>query len=148
MCASPAGLGDNHDPIATSSEDALPGRAPADPTPRAAPDAVGDAAVMDLRPARRERSPADVLRLLLGLVLLGAGLLAATLARNTVVGVEADIVEAYERLPDRLAEVLTAIAFVLAAALPPPSRPRSDPARVRPAPPAGRWRPAVRGAAR
>jgi uncharacterized protein (TIRG00374 family) len=118
MRASPAGLGYNHDPIATSSEDALPGRAPADPTPRAAPDAVGDAAVMDLRPARRERSPADLLRLLLGLVLLGAGLLAATLARNTVVGVEADIVEAYERLPDRLDEVLTAIAFILAAALP------------------------------
>jgi hypothetical protein len=53
---------------------------------------VGDATVMDLRPARRERSPADVLRLLLGLVLLAAGLLAATVARNTVVGAEADIV--------------------------------------------------------
>ena len=47
-----------------------------------------------------ERSPADVLRLLLGLVLLGAGLLAATVARNTVGGAEADIVEAYDRIPD------------------------------------------------
>jgi glycosyltransferase 2 family protein len=116
--ASPAGLGYNHGPIATSSEDAPSGRAPADPTPGAVPDAVGDATVMDLRPARRERSPADVLRLLLGLVLLAAGLLAATVARNTVVGAEADIVEAYDRIPDRLAEVLTAIAFVLAGALP------------------------------
>ena len=52
--------------------------------PRAVP-AGGDAPVMDLRPRRRERSPADVLRLLLGLVLLGVGLLAATVARNTVV---------------------------------------------------------------
>jgi undecaprenyl-diphosphatase len=73
---------------------------------------------MHLRPRRRERSPADVLRLLLGLVLLGAGLLAATLARNTVAGAEADIVEAYDRIPNRLAEVLTAIAFILAGALP------------------------------
>lgn len=116
--ASAGGLGYNHGPIATSSEDALPRSAPAGPDTRAIPDPVGDDPVMDLRPRRRERSPADVLRLLLGLALLAAGLLAATVARHTVVGAEADIVEVYERIPDRLAEVLTAVAFVLAAALP------------------------------
>ncbi|HKY68874.1 MAG TPA: lysylphosphatidylglycerol synthase transmembrane domain-containing protein, partial [Acidimicrobiales bacterium] len=76
------------------------------------------APVMHLRPVRRQRSPADVLRLLLGLLLLALGLLLVTVARNTVGGAEADIVEAYERIPDRVAEALTALAFVLAVALP------------------------------
>ena len=73
---------------------------------------------MVLRPRGRERAPADVLRLLLGLALLGVSLLATTVARNTVGGIEADIVEAYDHVPDRIAEVLTALAFVLAAAVP------------------------------
>ena len=118
MRASRGGLGYNHGPIATSSEDALSGSAPADPEPRAVPATAGDDPVMDLRPRRRVRSPVDVLRLLVGLALLAAGLLAATFARHTVVGAEADIVEAYEQIPDRVAEALTAVAFVLAAALP------------------------------
>jgi len=88
-----------------------------DPSGRAAP-TPADPPVMDLRPARRQRSPADVLRLLIGLLLLAAGLLAVVFARNTVGGAEADIVEAYERIPDRAAEALTAIAFLLAVALP------------------------------
>jgi glycosyltransferase 2 family protein len=71
-----------------------------------------------LRPRHRQRAPGDVLRLLLGLALLAAGLLAATVARNTVGGAEADIVEAYDRIPNRLAEVLTAFAYLLAAGLP------------------------------
>ncbi|HET6954694.1 MAG TPA: lysylphosphatidylglycerol synthase transmembrane domain-containing protein [Acidimicrobiales bacterium] len=86
--------------------------------PQRPPGTDGDAPVLSLRPQPRERAPGDVLRLLVGLALLGAGLLAATMARNTVVGAEADIVEAYERIPDRVAEVLTALAFVLAGALP------------------------------
>jgi undecaprenyl-diphosphatase len=76
------------------------------------------APVVSLRARRRQRAPGDVLRLLLGLVLLGAGLLAAMFARNTVGGAEADIVEAYQRIPDRITEVLTALAYVLAAGLP------------------------------
>ncbi|HEY7073076.1 MAG TPA: hypothetical protein VH479_23315, partial [Acidimicrobiales bacterium] len=79
---------------------------------------VGGAPEVVLRPRGRERSPADVLRLLLGLALLGLGLLAATVARNTVGGIEADIVEGYDRVPDRIAEVATALAFILAAAVP------------------------------
>ena len=73
---------------------------------------------MVLRARGRERSPADVLRLLLGLALLGLGLLATTVARNTVGGIEADIVEGYDHVPERIAEVATALAFVLAAAAP------------------------------
>jgi uncharacterized membrane protein YbhN (UPF0104 family) len=85
-----------------------------------APEPGGGTAGLDvvLRPRHRQRAPSDVLRLLLGLALLAAGLLAATVARNTVGGVEADIVEAYDRIPDRLAEVFTAFAYLLAAALP------------------------------
>jgi uncharacterized protein (TIRG00374 family) len=77
-----------------------------------------DAPEVELRVRRRQRAPSDVLRLLIGLALLAAGLGAAMFARNTVGGVEADIVEAYERIPDRVAEVLTALAFLLAAGLP------------------------------
>jgi undecaprenyl-diphosphatase len=90
--------------------------APRPATGRAVDDA--GAPELHLRPRRRERAPADVLRLLLGLALLAFGLLAASVARNTVVGAEADIVEAYDRIPDRLAEVLTALAFLMAAGLP------------------------------
>ena len=54
---------------------------------------VGGSPEVVLRARGRERSPADVLRLLLGLALLGLGLLATTVARNTVGGIEADIVE-------------------------------------------------------
>jgi glycosyltransferase 2 family protein len=79
---------------------------------------VGGTPEVVLRPRGRERAPADVLRLLLGLALLAGGLLAATVARNTVGGIEADIVEAYDHVPDRISEVATALAFVLAAAVP------------------------------
>ena len=87
-------------------------------TGAAAPEGDGPGPSVTLRPRHRQRAPGDVLRLLLGLVLLAAGLFGATVARNTVGGVEADIVEAYEHIPDRLAEVFTAFAYLLAAGLP------------------------------
>ena len=112
--ASPAPVaGDVHDAEADADADLGVGAGTAVPAP-----AAGPPVQYDLRTPRRERSPADVLRLLLGLVLLALGLAAATLARNTVGGVEADIVELYDRIPDRVAEVLTAFAFLLAIAVP------------------------------
>jgi glycosyltransferase 2 family protein len=79
---------------------------------------VAPTPVVQLRSSRRERSPADVLRLLVALVMLAAGVLAATVGRNTIGVAEADVVEAYHRIPDRVAELLTAVAVLLAVALP------------------------------
>ena len=77
-----------------------------------------DGVSVSVEPRHRERSASDVLRLLLGLALLGIGLVIHTWGRNTVRGAEADIVLAYERLPDRLAELVNGLAWIIAAALP------------------------------
>ena len=59
-----------------------------------------------------------MLRLLLGLLLLGLGLLAATVARNARWAGPRPTSSAYDRIPDLLTEIFTAIVFVLAAAAP------------------------------
>ncbi|HEY3140543.1 MAG TPA: lysylphosphatidylglycerol synthase transmembrane domain-containing protein [Acidimicrobiales bacterium] len=64
------------------------------------------------------RSAADVLRLIIAAALLAIGLVAATWGRNTVLGIEADVVSAYARLPRRLADGLTGVAWIVAGALP------------------------------
>lgn len=66
--------------------------------------------VVSVSPRRRVRSQADVVRLLLALVLVGAGMLAATWLRNTLGGAEEDLVEVYERVPAPFTEVLTGLA--------------------------------------
>jgi undecaprenyl-diphosphatase len=77
-----------------------------------------DGVSVSVEPRHRERSASDVLRLLLAVLLLGAGLVVHTWGRNTVLGAEADIVLAYERLPNRLAELINGLAWIIAAALP------------------------------
>jgi uncharacterized membrane protein YbhN (UPF0104 family) len=88
------------------------------PIERATGVQVIDGVSVSVEPRHRERSASDVLRLLLGLVLLAVGLVIHSWGRNTVLGAEEDIVLAYERLPDRVAELVNGLAWITAAALP------------------------------
>jgi undecaprenyl-diphosphatase len=77
-----------------------------------------DGVSVSVEPRHRERSASDVLRLLFAVALLGVGLVIHAWGRNTVLGAEADIVLAYEQLPNRLAELVNGLAWIVAAALP------------------------------
>jgi glycosyltransferase 2 family protein len=79
--------------------------------------AAADVAV-SVAPRQRVRSQADIVRLLASLVLLGGGVLIAVVARNTIGGAEEDIADVYERVPDRFADVLAAVAVVSATLVP------------------------------
>ncbi|HET6952848.1 MAG TPA: lysylphosphatidylglycerol synthase transmembrane domain-containing protein [Acidimicrobiales bacterium] len=74
--------------------------------------------VVSVTPRRRVRSQADVVRLILALALIGVGVLVATWLRNTIGGAEEDLVDVYERVPDRFAEVLTGLAVIGAGVVP------------------------------
>ena len=74
--------------------------------------------LVSVTPRRRVRSQADVVRLIVALALIGVGLLAATWLRNTIGGAEEDLVDVYERVPDRFAEALTGLAVLGAGVVP------------------------------
>src|SRR5262245_63567990 len=74
--------------------------------------------VVSVSPRRRVRSQADVVRLIAALALVGVGVLVATWLRNTIGGAEEDLVDVYERVPDRFAEVLTGVAVLGAGLVP------------------------------
>jgi uncharacterized membrane protein YbhN (UPF0104 family)/tRNA A-37 threonylcarbamoyl transferase component Bud32 len=85
-----------------------------------ATDQAGDSrdVAVSVAPRQRVRYQADIVRLLASLVLLAGGVLIAILARNTIGGAEADIVDVYERVPEPFADVLAAVAVVSATIVP------------------------------
>ncbi|HEY3000284.1 MAG TPA: hypothetical protein VGJ43_17005, partial [Acidimicrobiales bacterium] len=74
--------------------------------------------VVSVSPRRRVRSQGDVVRLIVALALVGVGVLVATWLRNTIGGAEEDLVDVYQRVPDRFAEVLTGMAVIGAGLVP------------------------------
>jgi hypothetical protein len=74
--------------------------------------------VVSVSPRQRVRSQADVVRLIVGLALVGVGVLVATWLRNTIGGAEEDLVDVYERVPDRFAEVFTGLVVLGAGLIP------------------------------
>lgn len=86
----------------------------------ATPDPTGDhpAVAVSVAPRKRVRHQADVVRVLASLALLGVGVLIAVIGRNTLGGAEEDIVDVYERVPDRFADVLAVVAVVSATVAP------------------------------
>jgi undecaprenyl-diphosphatase len=74
--------------------------------------------VVSVSPRRRVRSQADAVRLIVALVLVGVGVGVATLLRNTIGGAEEDLVDVYERVPDRFAEAITGLAVIVAGFVP------------------------------
>jgi tRNA A-37 threonylcarbamoyl transferase component Bud32 len=85
-----------------------------------ATDQAGDAhdVTVSVAPRQRVRYQADFVRLLAALALLAGGVLIAINARNTLGGAEEDIVDVYERVPERFADVLAAVAVVTATVVP------------------------------
>ena len=73
---------------------------------------------VSVAPRQRVRYQADIVRLLVSLALLAGGVLIAIHARNTIGGAEEDIVDVYERVPERFADVLAAVAVVSATVVP------------------------------
>lgn len=74
--------------------------------------------LVSVTPRRRVRSQADVVRLIFALALIGVGVLVASWLRNTIGGAEEDLVQVYERVPDRFAEALTGLAVIGAGLVP------------------------------
>jgi glycosyltransferase 2 family protein len=74
--------------------------------------------VVSVSPRPRVRSQADVVRLIVALALVGVGVLVATWLRNTIGGAEEDLVDVYERVPDRFAEALTGLVVIGAGVVP------------------------------
>jgi undecaprenyl-diphosphatase len=73
---------------------------------------------VSVAPRQRVRYQADIVRLLASLALLAAGVLIAIHARNTIGGAEEDIVDVYERVPERFADALATVAVVSATVIP------------------------------
>ena len=73
---------------------------------------------VSVAPRQRVRYQADFVRLIASLALLVGGVLIAIHARNTIGGAEEDIVDVYERVPERFADVLAAVAVVSATVVP------------------------------
>ena len=66
---------------------------------------------IDEPPADRHvRTPSDVLRLIIGVLLVLIGLLFATGASNTLVGFERDLISAFDTLPEVVARVINLLA--------------------------------------
>ena len=77
------------------------------------------AAEMDEEPRRYARwSASDMMRLVLGLVILVVGLFLAAVAQNTIGGAEEDIVSWFNRLPDRSVGVVIGSGQILVVAVP------------------------------
>ena len=74
--------------------------------------------LFDPPPSRRSFSPGEWIRLLLGAVLLGLGLLLGTVAADTISGAESDLVEGFSRFPDRIEEAIIGLAQLGATLVP------------------------------
>ena len=81
--------------------------------------AVADPVVLfDPPPLRRSFASGDVLRLLVGALLILGGGLVAELAQATIEGIEEDLLDAFDRLPDRLEEIILRIAQLFTSVVP------------------------------
>ncbi|MDJ0768755.1 MAG: lysylphosphatidylglycerol synthase transmembrane domain-containing protein [Ilumatobacter sp.] len=79
---------------------------------------VDDVIVFEPPPRRRPFSPGDVVRLLVGLVLVLAGWLLTELGRETISGIERDLVSAVARLPDDLEDLILGAARLVTSLVP------------------------------
>ena len=75
--------------------------------------------VIDEPPADKHvRTPSEVLHLIVGVLLVLLGLLAATGASNTLVGLERDLIEAFDALPEAFATAIYVVFQGIASLIP------------------------------
>jgi undecaprenyl-diphosphatase len=79
---------------------------------------LGDVEVFPEPPSRRSFSPGDVLRLLIGIGLIGVGVVVAWAAQSTVEGLEDDLVRAFARLPDTFESAVLSLAQLVTSLVP------------------------------
>jgi uncharacterized membrane protein YbhN (UPF0104 family) len=81
-------------------------------------DPVTEVQLFEPGPARRPFSAGDVVRLLLGLVLVAGGAVLAKVAQSTIEGIEADLLSAFARFPDGFEELLVSAAQLVTSVVP------------------------------
>ncbi len=69
-------------------------------------------------PPRQTWAAGDVLRLLIGLAFLGFGLFAVSFAEETISGLERDVVDAVDRIPNRVEQAVLGTAQIIATFVP------------------------------
>lgn len=74
--------------------------------------------LFDPPPARRRWSAGDVIRLLIGLGVLVLGVVAASYADGTIAGVESDLIDGIDRIPDQVEQILLGTAQITATLVP------------------------------
>ena len=79
---------------------------------------IEDVVLFDPPPSRRSFAAGDVVRLVVGLVLIAAGLALSRAARATIEGIERDLVVVVGLLPDTLEDLLLDVARVVASSIP------------------------------
>jgi uncharacterized membrane protein YbhN (UPF0104 family)/tRNA A-37 threonylcarbamoyl transferase component Bud32 len=77
-----------------------------------------DVVLFDPPPRRQRWAAPDLLRLLIGLALVGAALVAASFADETIAGLEDDVVAGIGRLPDRMEAAVIGSAQIIATFVP------------------------------
>jgi len=84
---------------------------------RPSPD-VDDVVLFEPPPPRRSFAAGDILRLIAGVLFVGIGLIAASFAERTIAGVEADVIDAIGRIPNRFEQTLLGAAQLIAISVP------------------------------
>jgi glycosyltransferase 2 family protein len=79
---------------------------------------VSDVVLFDPPPTRQRWAAPDLLRLLIGLALVGIAFLAASFADETIAGIEDDVVSGIGRMPDRLEAAVIGTAQIIATFVP------------------------------
>lgn len=79
---------------------------------------VSDVVLFDPPPTRQRWAAPDILRLLIGLGLVGVAFLAASFADETIAGIEDDVVSGIGRMPDRLEAAVIGTAQIIATFVP------------------------------
>lgn len=79
---------------------------------------VTEVELFEVGPSREPFSAGDVVRFLVGLVLIAAGAALATWAQATIEGIESDLLIAFARLPDGLEELLLRAAQLITSVVP------------------------------
>ncbi|WCO68126.1 lysylphosphatidylglycerol synthase transmembrane domain-containing protein [Iamia majanohamensis] len=87
-------------------------------TTAAPPDQAAGVELFDPPPGRRSFAAGDLVRLVSGLALVGAGALVAEVAQATIEGVEEDLAGAFARLPGQLEAAVLTIAQVVTSFVP------------------------------
>jgi uncharacterized membrane protein YbhN (UPF0104 family) len=80
---------------------------------------ASDPVVLFPPPSAQQRwAPRQIIRLMIGLGAVGVGIVAASLAESTITGIESDVLDAIERIPDQVEQAVLGAAQIIATFVP------------------------------